>query len=53
MQEKKPSFDPSSVDGLESYGWADSKSSAVLSCDDNMECGTLFGIHPFYIEKGN
>ncbi|KAL8480046.1 hypothetical protein ACS0TY_026830 [Phlomoides rotata] len=52
LKEKRPSFDPSSVDGLESYGWADPKSSEVLSYDNNMECDNLFGIHPFYIEKG-
>ncbi|KAI3455601.1 hypothetical protein Pfo_012264 [Paulownia fortunei] len=52
LKEYKPSFDPSSLDGLESYGWTDPGSLAVLSYADNMECDNLFGIHPFYIEKG-
>ncbi|KAH6793247.1 hypothetical protein C2S52_003724 [Perilla frutescens var. hirtella] len=52
LKENKTSLDPSSLDGLESYGWADPKSSAVLSAADNMECDNFFGIHPFYIEKG-
>ncbi|XP_073126022.1 midasin isoform X2 [Henckelia pumila] len=40
------------LDTLNDYGWADSGSSAVLSQADDMECDNLFGIHPFYIEKG-
>lgn len=52
LKENKASFDPSSLDGLESYGWANPKSSAPKSAADNMECDNLFGIHPFYIEKG-
>lgn len=52
MQENRSSFDLSSLDGLESYGWADPRSSTIINAADNMECDNLFGIHPFYIEKG-
>ncbi|KAG6397962.1 hypothetical protein SASPL_139412 [Salvia splendens] len=53
LKENATSFDPSGLDGLESYGWADPKSSDFLTPADNMECDNLFGIHPFYIEKGS
>ncbi|XP_057771067.1 midasin isoform X2 [Salvia miltiorrhiza] len=52
LKESATSFDPSGLDGLESYGWADPESSTILTAADNMECDSLFGIHPFYIEKG-
>ncbi|KAL2243207.1 UNVERIFIED_CONTAM: Midasin, partial [Sesamum indicum] len=52
LKECKPNFDPLSLDGLESYGWANPGSSSVVSHADNMDCDSLFGIHPFYIEKG-
>ncbi|KAK4395085.1 Midasin, partial [Sesamum angolense] len=52
LKECKPNFDPLSLDGLESYGWADPGSLSVISHADNMDCDSLFGIHPFYIEKG-
>ncbi|KAK6125035.1 hypothetical protein DH2020_041213 [Rehmannia glutinosa] len=42
LKEYKPSFDPSSLDGLESYGWTDPGSLAVLSHAANMECDNLF-----------
>ncbi|KAK4427378.1 Midasin [Sesamum alatum] len=53
LKECKPNFDPSSLDGLESYGWADPGSLSVVSHADNMDCDSLFGINPFYIEKGS
>ncbi|KAL3824480.1 hypothetical protein ACJIZ3_020509 [Penstemon smallii] len=52
LKEYNPSFDSSSLDGPESYGWADPESFTVVNSADNMECDNLFGIHPFYIEKG-
>ncbi|KAL1551716.1 midasin-like isoform X1 [Salvia divinorum] len=52
LKENATSFDLLGLDGLESYGWADPKSSTILTPADNMECDNLFGIHPFYIEKG-
>ncbi|KAK4479548.1 hypothetical protein RD792_015065 [Penstemon davidsonii] len=52
LKEYNPSFDSSSLDGPESYGWADPESFTVVDSADNMECDNLFGIHPFYIEKG-
>ncbi|KAL0415065.1 UNVERIFIED_CONTAM: Midasin, partial [Sesamum latifolium] len=52
LKECKPNFDPLSLDGLESYGWADPGGLSVVSHADNMDCDSLFGIHPFYIEKG-
>ncbi|KAL0319420.1 UNVERIFIED_CONTAM: Midasin [Sesamum angustifolium] len=52
LKECKPNFDPLSLDGLESYGWADPGSLSVISHADNMDCDCRFGIHPFYIEKG-
>ncbi|KZV19144.1 midasin [Dorcoceras hygrometricum] len=42
----------SSLDTLNDYGWDDSGSSTVPIQADNIECDNLFGIHPFYIEKG-
>lgn len=38
---------------LENYGWADLGISGVDTCGDQMQCDNLFGIHPFYIAKGN
>ncbi|KAL0354508.1 UNVERIFIED_CONTAM: Midasin [Sesamum radiatum] len=52
LKECKPNFDPLSLDELESYGWAHPGSLSVISHADNMDCDSLFGIHPFYIEKG-
>ncbi|KAL6547365.1 hypothetical protein OROMI_023086 [Orobanche minor] len=52
LKEGKRSFDSSSVYGLETYGWEDPGSIYVLGKADDMECDNLFGIHPFYIEKG-
>ncbi|KAL6993116.1 hypothetical protein U1Q18_011234 [Sarracenia purpurea var. burkii] len=37
---------------LENYGWSDLGSSVDVSRGDNMQCDSLFGIHPFYIPKG-
>ncbi|EPS68043.1 hypothetical protein M569_06727 [Genlisea aurea] len=47
-----PSFDISSIKRLESYGWGDVGCSPVADISENMKCDTLFGIDPFYIEKG-
>ncbi|XP_073036075.1 midasin-like isoform X3 [Primulina eburnea] len=40
------------LDTLNDYGWVGSGSSTVLSQANDMECDNIFGIHPFYIEKG-
>ncbi|CAA0814598.1 Unknown protein, partial [Striga hermonthica] len=53
LKEHKPSFDSSNLEELASYGWSDPGSLAVLDPADNMECDNLFGIRPFYIEKGS
>ena len=38
---------------MENYGWADVSTITDVSELDEMQCDNLFGIHPFYIEKGN
>ncbi|XP_057977825.1 midasin isoform X2 [Malania oleifera] len=38
---------------MESYGWGDLGVAAAKSSAGNLEDDTLFGINPFYIEKGN
>ncbi|KAL2892752.1 Midasin [Bienertia sinuspersici] len=37
---------------MENYGWADADSVVDTSEPEGMQCDNLFGIHPFYIEKG-
>ncbi|KAJ9190362.1 hypothetical protein P3X46_001577 [Hevea brasiliensis] len=38
---------------IENYGWGDLGTTADISCSDDMLCDTVFGICPFYIEKGS
>ena len=38
---------------MEKYGWADDGGTMDDSDADEMQCDNLFGIHPFYIEKGS
>jgi midasin len=38
---------------MENYGWGNLGTTADISCSDNMQCDNIFGIDPFYIEKGN
>lgn len=38
---------------MENYGWIDANSVVDTSESEEMQCDNLFGIHPFYIEKGN
>lgn len=38
---------------MENYGWGHLGITADISCSDNMQCDNIFGIDPFYIEKGN
>ncbi|XP_057535568.1 midasin isoform X3 [Amaranthus tricolor] len=38
---------------MEKYGWADDGGTMDDSDADEMQCDNLFGIHPFYIEKGD
>lgn len=38
---------------MEKYGWADDGGAMDDSDADEMQCDNLFGIHPFYIEKGS
>ncbi|XP_058222016.1 midasin-like isoform X2 [Rhododendron vialii] len=47
------SLDCSNLSVMANYGWSDVRSSADSSCDDNMQCDNLFGIHPFYIANGD
>ncbi|XP_065866775.1 midasin [Euphorbia lathyris] len=37
---------------MENYGWGDLGIAADVSCRDDMLCDNVFGIKPFYIEKG-
>ncbi|KAJ4717838.1 Midasin [Melia azedarach] len=37
---------------MENYGWGDIVTNADIPCGDDMQCDNIFGIHPFYIEKG-
>ncbi|KAL4625562.1 hypothetical protein ACB092_05G035400 [Castanea dentata] len=37
---------------MENFGWGDLGMTADISCTENMQCDNIFGIDPFYIEKG-
>ncbi|XP_059643593.1 midasin [Cornus florida] len=43
----------SNLSMMENYGWADIKMPGTITCNDDRSCDSLFGIHPFYIEKGD
>ncbi|KAF7137371.1 hypothetical protein RHSIM_Rhsim07G0217300 [Rhododendron simsii] len=53
QQMSSSSLDCSNLSVMANYGWSDVRSSADTSCDDNMQCNNLFGIHPFYIANGD
>lgn len=38
---------------MENYGWGHLGMTADISCNDSMQCDNIFGINPFYIEKGD
>lgn len=38
---------------MENYGWGDIGTNADSPCSDAMQCDNIFGIDPFYIEKGD
>ncbi|CAK9179917.1 unnamed protein product [Ilex paraguariensis] len=52
LKECNSSLDDSDLSKMENYGWADFGRAAVIASSDSMQCDGLFGIHPFYIEKG-
>ncbi|XP_048323691.2 midasin isoform X2 [Ziziphus jujuba] len=37
---------------LQNYGWGDLETSMDTSLDNKMQCDNIFGVDPFYIEKG-
>lgn len=43
----------SKVSKMQSYGWGPLETTEGDSCSDAMECDNIFGVEPFYIEKGN
>ncbi|XP_074294838.1 midasin-like [Silene latifolia] len=46
------SVDESNLSLMENYGWAEITTTTPSSVHDEMQCDNLFGINPFYIEKG-
>lgn len=38
---------------IQNYGWGDPDTTEGDSCSDSMQCDNIFGVDPFYIEKGN
>ncbi|CAA3002690.1 Midasin [Olea europaea subsp. europaea] len=52
LKEYNHTLDFSKFSTLESYGWASLGSSTVSISADSMQLDDLFGIHPFYIERG-
>ncbi|RVW52071.1 Midasin [Vitis vinifera] len=43
----------SELSRMENYSWGDLGTTADSSCSNNMQLDNHFGIHPFYIEKGD
>ncbi|XP_050232290.1 midasin isoform X2 [Mercurialis annua] len=43
---------PSKISTIENYGWGDHGTTTEISCTDDMLCDNVFGISPFYVEKG-
>ncbi|KDO65104.1 hypothetical protein CISIN_1g0000012mg, partial [Citrus sinensis] len=41
------------LSSMENYGWGDIGTNADSPCSDAMQCDNIFGIDPFYIEKGD
>ncbi|GAA0141094.1 hypothetical protein LIER_02318 [Lithospermum erythrorhizon] len=50
LKESQPSSNCTDISSLDVFGSAESRISDV---SHNMQCENLFGIHPFYIEKGD
>ncbi|ONI15461.1 hypothetical protein PRUPE_3G044200 [Prunus persica] len=38
---------------IQNYGWGDPDTTEGDSCSDSMQCDNIFGVDPFYIEKGS
>lgn len=47
------SADYQKLSRIENYGWGKAIMAKNLSGNDNVQCDNIFGIDPFYIEKGN
>ncbi|VFQ98584.1 unnamed protein product [Cuscuta campestris] len=52
LKDMNSNFGSSSLGTLENYGLFDSAAKSVV-CIDDMQCDSLFGIHPFYIKRGD
>nr|GEU87507.1 midasin isoform X1 [Tanacetum cinerariifolium] len=55
LKESKPSFNSTNISNIESNGWSDPLASTEVPSGNGMEIDNsdlTFGIHPFYIEKG-
>ncbi|KAK9734478.1 hypothetical protein RND81_04G142700 [Saponaria officinalis] len=51
LKDQDSTVDEPMLSLMENYGWAE-VSTTPCSVDDEMQCDNLFGISPFYIEKG-
>ena len=38
---------------MHNFGWGDLEASRSDMESDNMQCDNIFGVYPFFIEKGN
>lgn len=52
LQLADPELECSKLARLQSYGWGELRTASDLSNFDSMQDSNLFGIDPFYIEKG-
>lgn len=41
------------VYSMQDFGWGDLETAKIDLCSDSMQCDNIFGVNPFYIEKGN
>lgn len=41
------------VYSMQDFGWGDLETAKSDLCSDSMQCDNIFGVYPFYIEKGN
>ncbi|KAJ9568543.1 hypothetical protein OSB04_004509 [Centaurea solstitialis] len=53
LKESKPQMNKENLLTTENCGWTDLLRSAAALSSSGMEMDNYFGIHPFYIEKGN
>lgn len=53
LQEEDNSVLYAKLSSMENYGWGDIGTNADSPCSDAMQCDNIFGIDPFYIEKGD